>query len=334
MTRHVAVSHYPEGAGHATRMMAVARGLERRGVEVSLAGGGPGRRLYGPNGYTAHEPPRVDYIGDYQGAGDPVRGLARVLTGSLPDSLDRVRAIRSWIRREAPDAVVTDDMFTVAAAATTAVPLYVLSHNAAALYRDPLISASTVAINRCQRLAADRFFYPTVWPPDGGDPPGVARVPPVALPSPADAPDPAPADPGVVLVPSTYSTSFGALADRLRAAGNDVTLIGDHDWGPVPSLLPLLGRGDVVVCSGYSTVMEAAVAGAPCVVLPATNEQAGIGRRLESAEGFTTAETPAAVEAAVADPPAAPQFTNGIAAIAERVVDDLTAPTAAPTGTV
>ena len=165
MTRHVAVSHYPEGAGHATRMMAVARGLERRGVEVSLAGGGPGRRLYGPNGYTAHEPPQVDYIGDYQGAGDPVRGLARVLTGSLPDSLDRVRAIRSWLRREAPDAVVTDDMFTVAAAATTAVPLYVLSHNAAALYRDPLISASTVAINRCQRLAADRFFYPTVWHP-------------------------------------------------------------------------------------------------------------------------------------------------------------------------
>ena len=46
------------------------------------------------------------------------------------------------------------------------------------------------------------------------------------------------------------------------------------------------------------------------------------------------AETPAAVEAAVADPPAAPQFTNGIAAIAERVVDDLAAPTAAPTGTV
>jgi len=332
VTRHVAISHYPEGAGHATRMMAVARGLERRGASVSLAGGGPGRRLYESNGYAAFEPPRVDYIGDYQGAGDPLRGLGRVLTGSLPDSLDRVRAIRSWLRREAPDAIVTDDMFTVAAAATTSVPLYVLSHNAAALYRDPIIGASTAAINRCQRLAADRFFYPTVWPPASNDPPGVARVPPVALPPPADAPDPAPADPGVVLVPSTYSTSFGGLADRLRSAGHDVTLIGDHDWGPVPSLLPLLGRAEAVVCSGYSTVMEAAVAGAPCVVLPATNEQEGIARRLEPVEGFVPAESPAAVEAGLADPPTAPQFTNGIVAVAERVVDDLAAPATTPTG--
>ena len=127
-------------------------------------------------------------------------------------------------------------------------------------------------------------------------------------------------------------TSFGGLADRLRSAGHDVTLIGDHDWGPVPSLLPLLGRAEAVVCSGYSTVMEAAVAGAPCVVLPATNEQEGIARRLEPVEGFVPAESPAAVEAGLADPPTAPQFTNGIVAVAERVVDDLAAPAAAPTG--
>lgn len=330
MTLQVVVTHYPEGAGHATRMMAVARALERRGVEVSLAGGGPGRRLYEPNGFTGYEPPEVDYIGDYQGAGNPLAGLARVLTGSLPDSAARVRGLAGWLRRKAPDAVVTDDMFTVAAAAATDTPLYVLSHNAAALYRDPVIRAATVGINAGQRAASERFFYPTVWPPADGDPPGVARVPPVALPAPPGAPDPGPANPGVVLVPSTYSTGFDEVAERLRTAGHRVTGIGNHDWGPVPSLLPVIRRADAVVCSGYSTVMEAAVAGTPCVVTPATNEQRGIARRLDPVAGFRVAESPDAVVRAVADAPVAPEYANGIAAIAERVVDDLAVARAAP----
>ncbi|WP_254839710.1 glycosyltransferase [Natronomonas marina] len=334
MTIHVAVTHYPEGAGHATRMMAVARGLQRRGAEVALAGGGPGRRLYEPNGYSAYEPPQVDYIGDYQDAGNPVSGLARVLTGSLPDSVGRVRGIASWLRGQDPDAVVTDDMFTVAAAAATDMPLYVLSHNAAALYRDPIIRASTMGINASQRLAAERFFYPSVWPPADGDPPGVSRVPPVALPPPEGAPDGGPDDPGVVLVPSTYSTDFDALADRLRAAGHRVTLIGDHDWGPVPSLLPVLRRAEAVVCSGYSTVMEAAVAETPCVVYPATNEQDGIARRVAPADGFRTATDPAAVETALSEFTTAPEYANGIATIAERLLDDLTTSTVAAKQTV
>jgi UDP:flavonoid glycosyltransferase YjiC (YdhE family) len=108
-----------------------------------------------------------------------------------------------------------------------------------------------------------------------------------------------------------------------------VTVIGDHEWGPVPSLLPVLRRADAVVCSGYSTVMEAAVAGTPCVVAPATNEQRGIASRLEPVAGFAAAETPADVTRAVDEVGTPPSFANGVAAIAERVVDDL-----APTATV
>lgn len=326
MSPHVAVTHYPEGAGHATRMMAVARGLEERGASVALAGGGAGRRFYGPNGYAAYEPPQVDYIEDYQTAGDPIRGLARVLTGSFPDSLRRLRAIAAWLRSEDPDAAVTDDMFTAAAAAVTGTPLYVLSHNAATLYRDPIIRAPTRGINVGQRLAARRFFYPTVWPPNGTDPPDVSRVPPVALQPPEDAEDPGPAEPGTVLVPSTYSSGFEALAEGLRDDGRRVTLIGDHDWGPVPSLLPVFRRADAVVCSGYSTVMEAAVAGTPCVVYPATNEQLGIADRVRDLTGFTVADAPGAVRDVLSEGALeAPEYTNGVSAISERVVDDLAA---------
>jgi hypothetical protein len=71
--------------------------------------------------------------------------------------------------------------------------------------------------------------------------------------------------------------------------------------------------------------MEAAVAGTPCVVAPATNEQRGIARRVRPVEGFDVADTPAGIVRAVDALPTPTATPNGIAAIAERVVDDLAA---------
>ncbi len=321
VSAHVAVVHYPEGAGHATRMMGVARELDRRGATVALAGGGDGRRLYEPNDFDVYEPPRVNYVDDYQDAGSGAHGVARVLAGSVPASVRRVRAIRDWIREEDPDAVVTDDMFGAAAAATTDHPLYALSHDAGALYDDPVVGGVTRAVNAGVGRAAERFFCPAVWPPRGEDIPSAARVPPVALEPPEDGPT-GPSDPGVVVVPSAYSVGFDDLADRLRGE-HRVTLVGDDDWTVLPSLLPTLRRAETVVCSGYSTVMEAAVAGTHCVVCPVTNEQRGVARRLLELEGFTVARDPDEVERAVAADRPAPTFTNGVHAVAARVLDDV-----------
>jgi hypothetical protein len=320
---HVAVIHYPEGAGHATRMMGVARELDRRGASVTLAGGGDGRRLYEPNDYTVYEPPRVNYVEEYQHAGSGVHGVARVLAGSVPDSARRVGAIRNWIKEENPDAVVTDDMFGAAAAATTDHPLYALSHDAGAMYDDPVVGSATRAVNAGVGHAAARFFCPAVWPPHGEDVPSAARVPPVALEPPADDTDDGPTDPGVVVVPSAYSVGFGTLAERLREAGHRVTLVGEEDWTVLPSLLPTLERAETVVCSGYSTVMEAAVAGTHCVVCPATNEQRGVARRLLDLDGFTIARDPEEVETTVAADRPDPEYTNGVRAVAARVLDDV-----------
>jgi hypothetical protein len=320
---HVAVAHYPEGAGHATRMMAVARGLQRRDATVSLAGGGPGGTFYETNGFDAFEPTRVDYVRDFQDAPGPVRGLGRVLTASLPDSVRRLRDVAGWLRAEEPDAVVTDDMFAAGAATWTGTPLYVLTHNAANFYRSTVVRVASRGLNLGQRLAARRFFYPTVWPPHADDPPQVSRVPPVALDPPAGTADAGPAEPGVVVVPSTYSEGFDGLAADIAAAGHTVTHVGGPDWEPVPALLPVIERAEAVVCAGYSTVMEAAVAGTPCVVVPHTNEQRGVGRRLDSVEGFAVATHPGAALTALEDPPSARPHTNGVGVIAERILDDL-----------
>jgi hypothetical protein len=78
----------------------------------------------------------------------------------------------------------------------------------------------------------------------------------------------------------------------------------------------------------------AAVAGTDCVVAPATNEQRGIARRLDPVEGFAVAESPDDVASALRTVASPPSYANGIAAIAARIVDDLTPARTAPSPTV
>ncbi|WP_338074070.1 hypothetical protein [Halomicrobium salinisoli] len=148
----------------------------------------------------------------------------------------------------------------------------------------------------------------------------MTRVPPVALDGDADERG----SHDVVVVPSHYS-ELDRIADVLERQGLDVVDVGSDEWDAVPSLLPYIRQADVVVCSGYSTVMDAAVAGTPCVVHPATDEQAAVGDWIErfDVDGFTVAEEPLDVVEAVASPPDAPAFENGAAVIADAVLDDL-----------
>ena len=349
MDRHVAVAHYPEGAGHATRMLAVAHALEARGASVSLAGGGPGAKFVDLHGYDQFEPAMVDYIDDFQDGGN----LLRVLTNSVPISAKRVVDYVRWLRRVDPDAIVTDDMFAAMAAPIARTPLYVLTHNAPGFYDERVEEWFTWLLTEFQLHAGKEFFYPAIWPAADEDPAGVTRVPPIALEAPETAIDgdeldtePRTVDPGdgpidgearsarsdgggldpdVLCVPSHYSSGFESLVDRLEEAGHDVTLVGGDDWDPVPALLPVIERADAVVCSGYSTIMEAAVAGTPCVVYPFTDEQRGVGRVIDRAgvEGFTVVDRPETVVEALeslADPD---PFENGADVIAESLLADL-----------
>lgn len=362
MDRTVAVAYYPEGAGHATRMLAVAKALEERGVGVALGGGGPGAKYVEHNGYEEFSPTSVDFVSDYQGhatatedrasvpddatatadgwtsrvdgelgrfggrrvgVAEETGSLARVLTRSLPDSAKRVRDYVGWLRSTKPDAIVTDDMFAAMAAPLANTPLYVLTHNASSYYDAVIEQTFTWLLNRYQLGAAGAFLYPAVWPPDPGDPPGVTRVPPVAL-EPAEDESP-PEDVGVLLVPSTYSTGFDELAGALRAEGRSVTLVGDAEWSCVSAMLPYVRGADVVVCSGYSTVMEAAVGGTPCVVWPFTDEQHGFTRVIErtGVAGFQVEHSIPHVLRAVRHPPEAPRYENGAAHVAAFVRDRL-----------
>jgi len=299
-------------------MLAIADALQEAGADVVMAGGGAGSRFVELNGYDAYEPTAVDYIDSYQGG-----SMRDVLTRSLPSSADRVTDYLAWLREVDPDAVVTDDMFAAFAASRVDIPLYALKHDLPALYEDPVERTGARFHTWFQLSVTREFFYPAVWPSDATDPPEATRIPPVAL---DDDGREAPDAPDIVLVPSHYS-SFDDTAAALEDDGYDVVNVGDDDWEAVPSLLPYIRGADLVVCSGYSTIMDAAVGATPCVVVPATSEQQAVADRIERAgvTGYAVAETTAAVRDIAADPPAAPAFENGADRIAETVLDDLAA---------
>lgn len=315
MPSTVAVAHYPEGAGHATRMLAVANALEASGAAVLMAGGGAGSEFVSLNGYDAFEPATVDFVDTYQGG-----SLGRVVTQSVPASADRTRDYLEWLRETDPDALVTDDMFAAIAASRTDVPLYTLKHDVPGLYRDPIERSGAAFHTKFQLFTSREFFYPAIWPPSDVDPDAARRIPPVALEGDVDEIDAA----DVVVVPSHFS-DLDRVADHLDRRGYDVLNVADDDWDAVPSLLPYVRGADAVVCSGYSTIMDAAVAGTPCVVHPATDEQEAVADWLDRFDvtGFTVADEPLDVIDAVESPPEPPDYENGAETIAGQVLDDL-----------
>lgn len=315
----VGVAYYPEGKGHATRMLGVAQALERRGAEVMFAGGGPGTQFVEAHGHDVYRATTVEFIRDYQYCS---RALVAVLTRSLPRSCQRVRDLVAWLRRTEMACLVTDDMFAAVAATLTRTPFYVVDHNAMSLYDAVLEQSVTWGVNRSQEIVSERVLYPAVWPPMDSDPTRVRRIPPIALEAPNTMS--VPKEGGVLLVPSHYSEGYGALARRLRLAGFRVTNVGSEDWEPVPALLPWIRAADVVVCSGYSTIMEAAVAGTPCIIWPATDEQHGVARKIErtGTRGFQVEHSMPHIVRAVASPPAPPAHDNGIDAVADTVLAD------------
>ncbi|MGB9965486.1 glycosyltransferase [Halobacterium sp. CBA1126] len=312
----VAVAHYCEGAGHATRMLAVLEELEAAGYETALAGGGPGTKFVEANGHTEFEPTVVDFVEDLQDG-----SLVEVARNSVPALYDRIQQYRAWFDEEAPNLLVTDDVSAAIAASLHGQRYVYVSHDPAAFYESTVERAGARLRNGIAGRGAEQFLVPKVW---RGDPsiPGADDVPPMA---PVD--DAPPEDVDVLVVPSEFSVDPDRLADALEARDRDVTLVGGDDWELQESLQPFVAGANLVVCSGYSTVMEAAVAGTPCVVLPATSEQRGVVDALADTPGFYAAESVAGVEALLDDVEAPEPRENGAKRVAEVAATYLPDPT-------
>jgi len=315
VTGKVAVGHYCEGAGHATRMLAIAEALADRGYAFEISGGGPREPFVEANGYTERDLPEVDFIGGYQGGSE-----ARVVRDGVPDLIARVRDYMDRLDELEPATFLTDDICGCLAASLARQHYVYVSHDPTAFYDTVPEQASAWIRNRIPGVTAEAFCFPKVW--DG--PPHIDA----AIPVPPIAPqDDTPAeelpDVDVLVVPSAFSVDEAEVAAAFAAEDREATLVGGAEWELQPSLQPYIRAADLVVCAGYSTVMEAAVAGTPCVVLPETSEQRGVADALEGTQGFAAAESLEEVLEYLGALEAPEHYENGAETIADVVVDGL-----------
>ncbi|MFB6082541.1 MAG: glycosyltransferase [Halanaeroarchaeum sp.] len=311
-----ALAHAPEGAGNATRMLAVAEALTARGATVELAGGGPGAGFIEMNGFEEFEPTDLDFIDRREGEeGSVLAGL----THAAPRVLARLRDFANWIDRTDPDVLLTDDPFAAIPALVTGVPFFRIDHSSVACYDEPFERLAYRVFNRLSLEAGEGFFFTSVHQNPYPTRENLIPVGPIAH----QPDDPADVDPfDALVIPGTYSSGFEDIAERLAEEGRDVTLVGGDDWEVVPSMTPYNAAADVVVCTGFSSIAEAVVSGTPAVVYPFIDCQRGIADAIEAADvpGIEVVHSVDEAVAAARDPPDPPTFENGAEAVADRLV--------------
>lgn len=272
MAGKAAVIHHCEGSGHAMKMLAVAQKLEDKEIEVEITGGGAGEKFLELNDRETYSPSTIHYTNKYY-----EQGLLSALKHLATSVGSRVRELKSWLREEDPDVVITDDPLIPLICMYEGLDYYIVSHWSWKMPENRLEKAVTWAVNKISTLKVSRFFYPAVW--EGFEPRGADRIGPVA---PEEGEEELDFD--ILVVPTKMKDRTDEFVNELEEY--DLEVVGSDSWEIKPSLQPYIEEADVVICGGYSTVMEASVAGTSCVIVPYTSEQKGIANILDRYRGY------------------------------------------------
>jgi UDP:flavonoid glycosyltransferase YjiC (YdhE family) len=306
----IGVIHYGgDGAGHAMRMLAVAQKAEEKGFDVEITGGGPGRKFLRMNGRSEFSPRNIHFVKDLH-----EENFAVAMKNMPLSAYGRIKDLRSWIRDSEIDVLVVDDSLAAIAAILERKKFYFLSHWTWQLPGTVTEKASTFIFHRTVLGFCEDFFCPAMWKEK---PPGATRVGPLAPEGETREIE----DFDVLVVPSAVQDVTGEIVEELEENGYSVRKVGSENWEPKPSLQPYIKKADLIVCSGYSTVMEASVAGTPCVILPTTSEQRGVMDRLEEYEGFRRFSGDIIEDLEKISKPE--KYENGAEEIAEKLFEDL-----------
>jgi UDP-N-acetylglucosamine:LPS N-acetylglucosamine transferase len=283
MTEKVAIVYWCDGAGHAARSIPVARELESRGVEVSMAGGGQGQKFVEMNGFEHPDLTTVAVKGS-----TPLSFAKHTVFDLIPSSVRRMRELHQWLKDEDPDKLVTDDVFAGLAAAAQGIEFYRIDHLTPDLL-DLQWAIPLTIYNEISLAFAEQIIVTSLWA-DEPDPDGITRVGPLAQEGEATG-DIEPYD--VLLNPGTHGENFDEIRRRLEADGLEVRTVGDDEWETKPTMTPYTAAADVVICTGFSSIADTVVAGTPCVIYPFLPFQEAIARRAEdkNIQGVARAST-------------------------------------------
>ena len=308
MPNEIGIIYYCEGAGHAMRTLAVAQQLEKRGLEVKMTGGGPGEKFLELNGRSDFSPTVIK-----PGTRMHSEGLISALTHLPGNLVQRARDINSWLKENDPDIVLADGPLAAFVASLTRRRFYFLNHWDWKLPESRVEKLNTFFVNSILSFRAEKIFSPAIWE-DISD--RAIRVGPLA-------PEGGEKNPelDILVVPTDLGDVTEKIVEELESEGYNTVKVGSEDWTHQPSLQPYLKEADYVVCSGYSTIMEASVAGTPVIIVPYTSEQRGIAKSLDGKQGFRKFSGDILQDLEQVGP--VRQYENGAIHIAEEIAENL-----------
>jgi hypothetical protein len=299
----VSIIHWCEGTGHATRSIPVAERLEEQDRDVKILGGGFGRKFVELNGFEVPEEDELTEIEFVPRLRDDEKNVLtkakEMLTEVLPATFRRFRDTWSWLRREDPEKVLTDDPIAVLAASLQRKDFYRLDHLRPGLF-DGMGRFIYTFYLKTSLVPGQKIFFTSLT--DHEDTENTVYVGPLAQEGEGEI---EPYD--VLLIPGSYGEEFSDIGDRLEEKGLEVRMVGDEDWELVPAMTPYTEAADCVVCTGYSAISDSVVAGTPCVVYPFLSFQEVIADEISS-ENLPGLKAVKSIESAVEE---AENFTEG-----------------------
>ncbi|MDY6775466.1 MAG: hypothetical protein SV253_05240 [Halobacteria archaeon] len=316
MVEKGAIVYWCDGAGHAARSIPVAKELESRGIEVTVAGGGQGKPFVEMNGFEHPDLTTVAVKGD-----SPLSFLKHSLFDLAPSSVRRLREIHRWLKEEDPDLLVTDDVFAGVAAVAQGVDFYRIDHLTPGML-DLQWDVLLRIYDRASLAFCEKIIVTTLWN-DEESPEGFEFVKPLAQEGDREVDEY-----DVLLNPGTHGEDFDEIRQRLEEKGLEVKMVGSDDWEIQPSMTPHTEAASCVVCTGYSSIADTVVGGTPCIVYPFLPFQKSLAEKAEmkDTEGVIKAdnveEVLEAVERCCNGEVESPEYENG----AEEFVDILLDP--------
>ncbi len=308
MNKKVCLIHWCTGTGHAARIIPVAKELESRNVQVSVAGGGFGSKFLEMNGFQEPGFEEVPDVAKYS----KLELVPKLLTEFIPSAFRRTVQSYNWIKEEDPDEIVTDDIFAMIASVVNRRTFYRIDHLTPDIL--PLKwSIPQKLYNVISMVFGEKIIVTTVWPEETKDN-QIEIVGPLGQEGEAGEVE----DYDVLVIPGSWGgNQFDEISRRLEEKGYDIKVVGGENWETKASMTPHMAAADCVICTGYSSIADAAVAGTTCVVYPFLPFQKAIVDEIEerNIEGIKTANSVDDVlnvaEKCVETDCSKPEFENG-----------------------
>lgn len=271
MTASVAIVYWCDGTGHAARSIPIAKELEARGIDVSMAGGGSGQKFVEMNGFEQPDFTPVTVKGS-----TPRAFLEHTVFDLIPSAVRRMWEVYRWLQDEDPDIVITDDVFAGLAAAKLGIEFYRIDHLTTDLF-GPIWGTPLKIYNDISLHFAEQIIVTSLWA-DEPAPEGITRVDPLAQEGDCEADID---DYDVLINPGTHGENFDEIRARLETRGYEVRQVGDDNWETKRTMTPYTEAADVVICTGFSSIADTVVAGTPCIIYPFLPFQRAIADEVE-----------------------------------------------------